>query len=92
MSNLNDTFQQIIDTVNNDPNLDDEMRSEILDLAALAKADPTPGNMDALAIVFEKLSDANKYMGAMTALRNLHVDNVLEAQEEEVDSSTQAGQ
>lgn len=82
MTNNNDIFQQILDTVNNDPNLDDEMRSEILDLVGLAKADPTPGNMEALAIVFDKLSDANKYMGAMSSLRDIQVNNMLEQQDQ----------
>lgn len=80
MPSLNDIIKNVIDTVNNDPNLDEEMRTEILDLASLAQADPTPGNLEALAIVFDKLSDANKYMGAMSTLRDLQVESVLESQ------------
>lgn len=85
---ITNVVNDIVKAVNNDPNLNDEMRDEILDLAQAAEADPTPGNLKALSIVFDKLSEANKYMGAMTSLRDLQVDNMIEKQEME-DSSTQ---
>ncbi len=80
---------EIIDTVTNDPNLDEELKEQILDLAETAQADPTPGNLKALSIVFDKLSEANKYMGAMTSLRDLQVDQIIETQEANMPDPTE---
>ena len=65
----------LLDQILQDEGLDKELKDNLTDLIAATSSDPTPENIDALALVFSKLGDANKYMEAMTAIQNISLKN-----------------
>lgn len=68
---LEETLNEIQNLIDHDPNLDQEARENIAELLAQVSADPTPANLDVLAMVVEKLSDATRYISAVQTIKNL---------------------
>jgi len=73
--NLTETLKKIADTVQNDPNLTEELRADLLDLVAEVNVDPTPANLKVLTTALEKLQNAVKYISAMETLKNVEVES-----------------
>lgn len=75
------TFQsritQLIEAIKNDSSIPEEVRSSLEDMIMQVSSDPTPENMEALAIVLNKASQTQKYMGSMTELQNLQLDSAM---------------
>lgn len=68
---LNDYLKQITQTVENDKNLDLKTRESVLELIAMVSVDPSPDNVEALAIVVEKLGVATQYISAKRTFDSL---------------------
>lgn len=74
----NDIQKQLVSLlaeVRKDDSLGEGLQNNLTDLITATSADPTPGNLEALSIVLQKLGDANKYMAAMTAIQNLDLND-----------------
>jgi len=74
--NLNDTLKNISNIVENDQNLTDELREDILSLIAEVNVDPTPANLRVLGTVLEKLKDTTKYLSALKTFNTLNSENI----------------
>ncbi len=74
-NDLQKQLTSLLAQVRQDDSLGEELQNNLTDLITAASADPTPGNLEALAIVFQKLADANKYMAAMTTIQNIQLDD-----------------
>ncbi len=59
---------QITETVQDDTDLDPDLRNEILELTYEVVSDPTPDNVSALALVLKKIAQMEKYVGALEVL------------------------
>ena len=78
-NDLQKQLTHLMEQVRQDDSLGEDLQNNLTDLITAASADPTPGNLEALAIVFQKLADANKYMAAMTTIQNIQLnDDVVE--------------
>lgn len=74
-NDLQKQLTSLLEKVRQDDSLGEELQSNLTDLITAASADPTPGNLDALSIVLQKLADANKYMAAMTSIQNIQLND-----------------
>lgn len=76
--NPNDLQKQLtslLEKVRQDDSLGQELQDNLTDLITATSADPTPGNLEALSIVLQKLADSNKYMAAMTSIQNIQLND-----------------
>ena len=62
---LTQTLKSLLDRISNDPQLDDEGKSDLVDLINDVIAEPTPNNLEALALVIEELGKSQEYMAAL---------------------------
>lgn len=90
---IQEQLDAILDQVLKDEGLDKELQDNLADLITAASTDPTPENIDAVALVFSKLADANKYMEAMTNIQNISLkkdyDKVMSEEPLPTDTATQ---
>lgn len=68
----------LLEKIRQDDSLGEDLQNNLTDLIAATSADPTPGNLEALSIVLQKLADANKYMAAMTSIQNIQLNDDVE--------------
>jgi len=74
--NLTDTLKNISNVVENDSNLTEELRENIIDLIAEVNTDPTPANLRVLSTVLEKLKDSTKYLSALKTFSSFESANL----------------
>lgn len=65
MDEIKQSLDTLVETIETDSLLDDDLRTELLELAQEALGDPTPDNLRALSIVLERLGESEKYMNAL---------------------------
>ncbi len=58
-------LQQLLNQVMQDENLDEEDKSQAVDLINDVVANPTPNNLEALALVVEELGKSQEYLAAL---------------------------
>ncbi len=73
---LQKKLEEMLIMVQGDDGIDEDLKTSLVDLITATASDPTAGNLEALAIVMKKVADANKYMGAMTMIQNIELDDV----------------
>lgn len=64
-SEIGETLTKLIGEITNDPSLDDEHKAELIDLINEVVADPTPNNIQALALVMEETGKSQEYSAAL---------------------------
>lgn len=73
--NLEETLNEIATMVEHDVNLDEETRENILEVIAQVAADPSPKNIEVLALLIEKLGDVTRYVGALQTIKGLEAES-----------------
>lgn len=68
---LEDYLNEISIRVESDANLIPETKQNIVEAIAAVSADPTPDNLDALAILLDKMQDATKYISALRTMKEV---------------------
>jgi len=68
---LDEQLKNLAKLVQDDPNLNDEVRENVLALIEEVTLHPTPGNLRTLSVVFDKLGDATKYLGALRTMKQV---------------------
>lgn len=83
MDDLQETVQALIDQVMQDDDLHEDIKNQIVEMAQEVLDDPTDGNIKALGIVMDKLSDMNKYLSAKATIEGLKLKEELTKEEPE---------
>jgi hypothetical protein len=73
---LEDILKNITQLVENDNNLSNEIKDDMQELVTEVLMSPTPANLNALALVLEKLRDANKYLSSIRTLKDFEANAV----------------
>lgn len=68
MDELNKTLANLLTLVTNDSNLDDDDKEDMISLINDVVAEPTPNNLEALAVVVEELGKTQEYLAAKEVL------------------------
>lgn len=68
---MQDLLNQLLVQVQDDPNLNDEMKDSTTELISLVIKELTPDNLRALAIVMEKLGDTTRYLSALETIETI---------------------
>lgn len=75
MDQIQKTLTDLIEIIKRDSQLDDEGKADLIDLISEVVADPTPNNIEALALTLEELGKSQEYMVAKEMLSNYEAEN-----------------
>lgn len=95
MDDLKEVISALIEQVMQDEDLHEDIKNQIVEMAQEVLDDPTSGNIKALGIVMDKLSDMNKYLSAKATLDGLKLkedltESVVNAETPVEDAATPA--
>ncbi len=68
MDDLQKTLTNLLTLVTTDPQLDDDDKEDMISLINDVVAEPTPNNLEALAVVVEELGKSQEYVAAQEVL------------------------
>lgn len=74
IQDLHELLIELAKQINDDPGLTPEAKQSVLNVIEEVDLDPTQGNVAALSIVIDKLSDSNRYISAMSTLTHLQAE------------------
>lgn len=86
---LQKTLRDLLVRVQSDTLMDDDDKASLIDLINEVVADPTPENLEALALVLEELGNAQEYTVAKETISNYESQLSENEQEEPASASTQ---
>lgn len=72
---------KLIERITSDDTLDEEDKAQAVDLINDVVADPTPENLEALALVMEELGKSQEYLAAMDIVQKHQEDQENTAEE-----------
>lgn len=68
-------LDKLIEDISSDQGIELGLKEQLTELINAVSIDPTAGNLEALAIVMDKLADVNQYREAMISLQNLRLNS-----------------
>ncbi len=75
LEELQKTLTSLLERVQADSQLEEDEKTDLIDLINSVVADPTPNNFDALAIVIDELGKSQEYMAAKEIIQNYNQQN-----------------